>query len=136
MNRLKVLATKVYSMAKSNVPRDGGNRNEEAGSRNDERLPLDAVLKLLARRPRRLILHYLAAEDDAAFEDLITFVIDHDVDVETDDHDRLLIALYHLHLPKLAAADLIDYDTRDETVRYRGAPKVDRLLAVTADWDF
>lgn len=48
-------------------------------------------------------------------------------DDETD-RDRHVIALHHVALPKLADAGIVDYDTRNSTVRYRGHPTVERLI--------
>lgn len=45
----------------------------------------------------------------------------------------VLAALYHIHLPKLAAADLIAYDSDAGTVAYRSHPSLDTAW-LDADW--
>jgi len=45
---------------------------------------------------------------------------------------RLLIELVHSHLPKLAAAGLIEYDPDGLRVRYRAHPQVDTLVDAVA----
>jgi len=45
---------------------------------------------------------------------------------DADDRERLAIDLHHRHLPKLAAAGIIAYDARSNTVRYWGQPTVEK----------
>ena len=42
--------------------------------------------------------------------------------------DRVLVSLRHVHLPKLDAADVLDYASDRSEVRYEGAPVIERLL--------
>lgn len=42
--------------------------------------------------------------------------------VDRDSVERVRETLYHRHLPRLAAADLVAYDSSDETVAYEGHP--------------
>ncbi|UTF52000.1 hypothetical protein NGM29_09270 [Natronosalvus rutilus] len=41
--------------------------------------------------------------------------------------ERLLLDLYHNHLPKLEEAGLVEYDDRTETVRYHPNDHVEKL---------
>ncbi len=43
--------------------------------------------------------------------------------------ERLVALLHHQHLPKLAAADIVEYDTRSSTVRYLGCSLTETVLA-------
>ena len=42
--------------------------------------------------------------------------------------DSLLIAVQHIHLPKLEDANLIEYDPRTKTIRYTPNERVERVL--------
>jgi hypothetical protein len=56
----------------------------------------------------------------ATVNDLAAFI--HEQDSPDEDESRVAIHLYHATLPKLAEKDLIDYDSRSQTARYRGPP--------------
>lgn len=75
------------------------------------------ILPLLSHDRRRNILHYLAgragsvqlaelAEQLAIWED----------DPTHDQYERILTSLYHIHLPKLVEADVIEYRVEEETI--------------------
>ena len=87
---------------------------------------LDALFEVLADGHRRRLLGYFEDTDDdvAAFSDLVEHVADESVGVSNDDHERVAVNLHHSHLPKLEDANLVEYDPRSETVRYRGGPVV------------
>lgn len=89
--------------------------------RAPDTLPTDLtateIFPLLANNRRRNLLHYLAgragsvsigelAEQLAIWEDAPTY----------DQYERILTSLYHIHLPKLAEAGIIDYEIEQETV--------------------
>ena len=90
---------------------------------------IDVLLEALADPQRRGILAALAEADDnvAAFSDLIDRVVARE-GVSERSRDRVATGLFHRHLPKLADADLVEYDARSETVRYRGGPVAERWL--------
>lgn len=85
---------------------------------------LDSLFELLANRQRRRVLGYLvdAADGVATFPDIIDHVVAESGD-STDD-ERVAINLHHTHLPKLEAENVVEYDDRSETVRYRGSSAV------------
>ncbi|UPV99114.1 hypothetical protein M0R88_11310 [Halorussus gelatinilyticus] len=87
---------------------------------------LDELFEVLADGNRRRLLGYFDdnADDVAAFSDLVEHVADESVAVSNDDHKRVAVKLHHTHLPKLEDANLVEYDPRSETVRYRGGPAV------------
>ncbi|WP_049924765.1 DUF7344 domain-containing protein [Halopiger djelfimassiliensis] len=90
----------------------------------------DATLDLLADRYRRAILQYLDERDSqqpVSLEDLADHVTLEEDDRErsplTECSDALLgtrrrvrISLRHVHLPKLAAAGVVDFDAETNTV--------------------
>lgn len=71
----------------------------------------DAVLSALAHEERQQVLSYLATiREPASFDDLRAALDAVTVDTSGDEADRLAVRLHHVHLPKLAAADLVTYD--------------------------
>jgi hypothetical protein len=108
-------------------------RDDSSSSQN---LSLDTIFDILSHSYRRQILSYLSqTEDDlATIADLVTVISKHESESETSvqrtQDDAVGIALHHNHLPKLADAGLIEFDTRSETIRYWGHPKVEKHLSV------
>lgn len=88
-------------------------------------LSLDTVLELLANQRRRFALYAVVdlTDDLIEFEMLIEEVATLEAACAqtalTREHYQDVAAdLYHWHLPVLADVELIDFDTRDELVRY------------------
>lgn len=82
---------------------------------------LDRLLSAFASEPRRRVLAHVQNTDEetASLDGLAEHV------AATQDEGALeqaRIHLHHVHLPKLAAADLIDYDADTRTIRYGGGP--------------
>lgn len=98
---------------------------------------LDSLFEILADEQRREILVYLDHVDDgvAAFSDLIEHVADESEDASSTDRDQLAVTLHHNHLPKLSDADIVEYDTRSERVRYRGGPVVTDWLELARSYE-
>ncbi|UPV73038.1 hypothetical protein M0R89_10800 [Halorussus limi] len=90
---------------------------------------LDDLFEVLADGQRRQLLAYLDSTDDdvAAFSELVDHVAEESGAVSNDDDERVAVNLHHNHLPKLEDANVVEYDPRSETVRYRGGP-------VVSDW--
>ena len=91
----------------------------------------DLLFELLADRRRRHILYCLTDQPDgvAEFTDLVDAVVGHEPETDAGDRETIRTGLYHVHLPKLAEAGVIDYDTRSETVRYSRQPLLEECLA-------
>ena len=107
------------------------NRGDENGG-NDAEIPsTDLLFELLADRRRRHILHCLTDQPDgvAEFADLVDAVVDHGPETDAGDRKTVRTELYHVHLPKLAEAGVIDYDTRSGAVRYSQQPLLEECLA-------
>lgn len=49
--------------------------------------------------------------------------------------ERIAVALYHVHLPRLEEAGVVEYDRRSRTVRYRGDGTVGRRSAACPEGD-
>lgn len=86
---------------------------------------LETVLRLLADGERQAVCLAMVDDDREVLtvEDIVDLVRSYGVDA---DRDRLRVDLHHRHLPKLAAAGIVDYDARSNTVRYWGQPTVEK----------
>ncbi|WP_438267525.1 DUF7344 domain-containing protein [Haladaptatus halobius] len=95
-----------------------------------QRRSLETVFKLLADAQRRALLRYFTDEDTDSAE--LAELVDH-VHEEVDNVTaprQTRIALIHIHLPKLAEHDIIEYDQREHTVHYWGGTNLEALLGV------
>ncbi|MEM4780367.1 MAG: hypothetical protein QXG03_02200 [Halalkalicoccus sp.] len=86
------------------------------GARGDDRLDRDLLFHLLANRRRRAVLYYLAEHDSRVSMRTLAERIaawEHGTTVRqlgSDQRQRVYIALYQSHLPKLDGAGVIAYD--------------------------
>ena len=100
------------NQAEQAAPSEAG---EDAGS-----LSTDEIFHLLQNQRRRRVLQYLHDHDDGQgvdMRDVVEWVaaIEHDTTVQalrSEERQRVYIALYQSHLPKLADAGVIEYDQR------------------------
>ncbi|WP_254810077.1 DUF7344 domain-containing protein [Natronosalvus amylolyticus] len=90
---------------------------------------LDTVFDILADRRRRFVLYHLydAVDGVSTVEELVDFVAVHEPDAGPS-KDEIQVALYHIHLPKLEEAGVIEHDQRSETVRYWTHPSLEEWL--------
>ena len=101
-----------------------GNRTH--GTEDDH---LDALFGVLADARRRHVIRILDDADadvvpvPAIAESLATR------EATTTPTDRLVVSLRHVHLPKLAAAGVVDFAPDRSAVRYEGDPVLERVLA-------
>lgn len=95
---------------------------EQVGGRS-----LDAILDAMASERARRVLYYFTEQDSttASLTDLSDFLVARD----GGDGDQIRCCLHHGVLPELDDAGLLEYDGRDATVRYRGHPATEELLA-------
>lgn len=89
---------------------------------------LDTVFDALSNRERRRMVHYLteATDGTATFEELAAL---------GDDPTRSEVRLRHIHLPRLDATKVVEYDERSETVRYRGSSFLELVLDCCLEHD-
>ena len=119
-------------------PGDGGDgRNVGAGnSTTTTRYPvvtdsLDTVFGLLENAHRRYLLYYLFTmeRDLAEFDVMMNAIRRYEVgNTDSDDPatpEQIRAELHHVHLPRLANADVIDYDRRQGTVRFTPTPALE-----------
>ncbi|UPW02134.1 hypothetical protein M0R88_08580 [Halorussus gelatinilyticus] len=91
----------------------------------------DAFTALADPRRRRVVQYFLRTSDDVAtVTDLARYVADR----RDEDFESVSLALHHKDVAKLDEADVVEYDSRTETVRYVGSELVSDLLA-RADGD-
>jgi hypothetical protein len=78
---------------------------------------IDRVMVALAEECRRIILAYFeeSANETASVDELVEYIVTHQSEPSTECKVRQ--QLHHVHLAKLAAEGLVDYDSRTGTVR-------------------
>ena len=87
---------------------------------------LDTDFDLLRDARRRYLLYYLcemygnAAELEAVANAVYKYETAGTDAAEHSTRESVRIALHHIHLPLLADAGVVDYDTRQGTVRFTG----------------
>lgn len=108
----------------------GGDKTPDGG-----RVILEAVFRCLSSARRRTLLYYLREHPVATVDELARHVGAVEDDQEADQLDaatleRVTISLVHQHLPLLADASVVDYDSRSETVRYTASPTLESFLTL------
>lgn len=86
------------------------------------RLAEEQFYRALAAPPRRRLLYYLITEDDSTVEELATVLSGWKATTTgtmqtSADRSGIRLRLVHNHLPRLAEAGLIDYDSDDASVQ-------------------
>lgn len=100
-------------------------------------LSLDAVFTILAARRRRLLLRILADADACELDQLAGWVAarERQLDGEDPDQEAIREELEQVHLPMLEGHCVVDYDTREGSIRYYGHPVVEEYLEHSADFE-
>jgi DNA-binding transcriptional ArsR family regulator len=95
----------------------------------------DLVFEILSSARRRMILYYLRQHDGTAtVNELADQIAAWENDVEPEElssqqRKRVYVSLYQTHLPKLASAEIIDYDDDEGTVEIASrASEIDTFL--------
>jgi hypothetical protein len=90
------------------------------------KIPLGSLFNVLADPHRRYSMYHLATMDGetVALSELIAALSEH---IATPP-EQLETDLRHIHLPKLADHNLIEYDERSETIRYHDGERVETVL--------
>ncbi|GAB6860769.1 hypothetical protein ACFR97_00855 [Haloplanus litoreus] len=118
-------------MTTSNVnPDDDLTADETGGNRThgleDDRL--DALFGVLADARRRRVIRIL---EDADAEVMAVSTLAEALAAREQtgtSPDRLVVSLRHVHLPRLDAVGIVDFEPDRSQVRYKGAPVAGRLL--------
>lgn len=106
-----------------------------AGGLDDDPRSIDDLFDTIAKPRTRYVLSHLESisVNVVELDDLVDNVAEREVEtglaVDPEEHRRrVAIALHHNHLPKLAEAAVIDYDSRSKTVRYWGDDRIPACL--------
>lgn len=105
-------------------------------SRLDDLLDIDAddwdeVLDCLSDPRRRTVLSVLATSDESVERTALALeVARREPETDPDDAERVLTELYHVHLPRLAEAGLVEFEDDREAVRYLGHPELGDLARI------
>jgi hypothetical protein len=111
-----------------------GDDDGSDGSSSSDSVPLspEAMLELLSHRQRREIVTYLVdtPERVATLEEVVAHLVAREAERDSDPPDphRLVTRLVHVHLPKLADAQMVEYDRRSGAIRCRLHPRLERWL--------
>lgn len=128
----------------SSADDDQQNRNTPsstgaAEARGRTQLSRDVLFDLLRNRRRRLVMRYLATHEDADIGELAEHIaaVENGTDPEalsSSERKRVYVSLYQSHLPKLAEAEVVDYDKERGTVSRRpAADLLDQYVEPAAD---
>jgi hypothetical protein len=91
-------------------------RKSHSDTENSNPTSID-VFTALSNEYRQQILTYLVHRSGpVAVNNLVDYIIGRKNILSSTDAESVLLELYHIHLPHLAAAGLITYDTTDEIV--------------------
>lgn len=114
----------------------------DAGGR-DADLAIDDAFELLSVARRRYVLHCLVQETEpVAVGELAERVAAWEAGttpekLDADDRERVYASLYQIHLRKLADADVIEYDERNDLVTLlTNARRIEPYLTLAAESDF
>lgn len=97
---------------------------------------LDTIFDLLARERRRYALYYLENQDGKiSIDELTRAIVEWESDpseaISQEELDEVNLELRHVHLPKTAEVDFIEYDTEEGIVQVSGEPsEFDTVLTV------
>lgn len=90
-----------------------------------------ATLDLLTNRQRRAVLAILLEHRNTTVGELAEALVN--TPVAGQERSRVVVELTHRHLPKLEAANVIEFDTTEDRVRYMGNAVLERWLARIGD---
>ena len=114
---------------------DAGSEDDDGKENGDgfESESLSRLLQAVADQRRRTILYTLKASDAdvSSLDELADKIAPQDS--QFGDPQKVRLVLHHKDLPKLADLGLLDYDSRNETVRYRSDHAIEEFLEVLRD---
>lgn len=105
----------------------GAGRRPARSVADGGRDPIDRILLALSEPRCRYLLYFLDERGDAYIEDVARFIAacerDCDPSESPEDHvEQVKRDLYHVHLPKLADNNIIDYDRRSGAMCFQNPP--------------
>lgn len=117
--------------------RNDGDDESERGNQSDATLhevslSLDAILALLAHHHRRDLLRHLVRLPDqaATIDDCVGHLAEREAERTGNrpGRDHLEATLHHVHVPRLADAGVLEYDSRTQEIRYWGNDRLESWL--------
>ncbi|WP_227378578.1 DUF7344 domain-containing protein [Haladaptatus halobius] len=107
------------------------NQPSNGGHPSTPDLTPSTASKVLATAECRTVVQYLIAKetDTTDFDELVDFVHEEIDTITTSEQAR--IGLIHIHLPKLADYDVIEYDGRSAPIYYRDHLQLEAMLDLT-----
>lgn len=98
-------------------------------------MPVDRVLEVLQHRLRREVIAYFldASERTAEVDDLVDHLA-REWPGDSPSRDHLSVVLYHHHLPRLADAGVVEFDTEFDSLRYCPDADIEAWLTWIQDW--
>lgn len=117
---------------------DTDERTGDEQRRSTDRLSIDAMLELLGHPYRRGLVQYFVdgSDDVSTVDEVTTYLVARERDRTSDppDREQVRTALFHVHLPELASAGVVEYDSRSREIRYRGHDRLESLLETIREW--
>lgn len=104
---------------------------ESPGGRDIAPSTLDSLLTILQDPLRRRTVRFCASASNRMFEfdDLVNYLARGDrLSEEARDREEIAIDLHHRHLPKLAEAEVIEFDPNSGKIRYLGSDQIQRWI--------
>lgn len=93
------------------------------------------VFEVLSSPCRRCLLHYFRVRDtDTAVLDEIYRFVHSETTLEFSE-EEFRVQLHHQHLPLLEDGEVLEYDERDEMIRYFGDPLIETCLKLVSEYD-
>lgn len=123
---LRVFSIMTMSDAGNGNGNENKNRNGNGNGFGSARL--NRLLRAVADQRRRNVLYVLEDLDSdvISLDDLADEVLANDL--EFDDIDRVRLLLHHRDIPKLSEAHLLEYDSRNKTIRCRFETEVEDFI--------
>lgn len=103
--------------------------------------PIERILLALSEPRRRYLLYYLQREGEPYIDQVARIIAacERDCDpsaVPEESTARVRQDLYHVHLPKLAEEDLVDYDRRSGAMAFQQPPsELSAFLELTSSME-
>ncbi len=114
--------------------KNGESKGALAARNSQSTEQLDIVFSVLQAARRRYLLYYLYNEEESvlSLEELVEAVRKYEAaDTGADElpsRQAVRTSLVHRHLPRLAAAGVLDHEPRCGTVRFNGYPPLEEWL--------
>lgn len=105
---------------------------ERSTTDGDDRIGFSQLFDLLSKKRRRYALYGLTDVSGSSMS--LNALVDRVESLEDDDsatrrqREEIKLALQHTHLPKLADADVIEYDRSESELEFQGGRRVEQWI--------